>query len=71
MSEDEKTAVAGALSAEETLQSSPQQRGSESEQVLTRMAEVFENERYQLSTMNWSSHGLLINDRSVYEATGI
>jgi hypothetical protein len=33
------------------------------EKVLTRMAEVYENERYQLSTMNWSYNGLLINDR--------
>jgi hypothetical protein len=36
---------------------------AEAEKVLTRMAEVYENERYQLSTMNWSSNGLLINDR--------
>ena len=30
---------------------------------LNRVAEVFENERYQLSLMNWSAGGLLMTDR--------
>jgi hypothetical protein len=65
MSEREEKAVAAEGPSEEP-QCTPPQR--ESEKALTRMAEVFENERYQLSTMNWSSHGLLINDRSPHEA---
>lgn len=34
-----------------------------SSSLLTRIAEIFENERYQLTTMTWTSKGLLISDR--------
>jgi hypothetical protein len=34
--------------------------------TLVRRIEIFENERYQLSAMNWSSNGLLPTDRRAF-----